>query len=391
MALRRAIAICSSLNRHFLIAPSSRLPPEHSNEPKSAPFMRDASDKNREKTPSGRLPPSLIDALSRASAVFRAPVEGPSARTHRNDSGATPLLIEGIVKRFGTLTAVDGIALEVRDRECLGLIGPNGAGKSTLIRCIVGRALPDSGTALLFGEPADSPGARAALGWVPQELALYPLLTSRENLEFFGRYQGLSGPALREAVRWCLDWSALAERSDEVVKKLSGGMKRRLNMACGLIHRPRVVLMDEPTVGVDPQSRNRIFDMIEALRAEGMAVVYTTHYMEEAERLCDRIAVVDHGKIIALGTKEELVRDAFGGQSEILVRFASGTNVSAWAESREGRMEGDVAHFTVARPTAVAELLDAAGRAGFDVADVILRRPNLESLFLRLTGRDLRE
>ena len=141
-----------------------------------------------------------------------------------------------------------------------------------------------------------------SLGWVPQELALYPRLTCRENLESFSRYHGLSGAALKAAVAWGLDWAALTERGTEIVKNLSGGMKRRLNMAAGLVHRPKIALMDEPTVGVDPQSRLRIFEMIEQLRGEGMSIIYTTHYMEEAERLCDRIAIIDHGRIIALGT-----------------------------------------------------------------------------------------
>ena len=205
--------------------------------------------------------------------------------------------------------------------ECLGLLGPNGAGKSTLIRSIVGRVAPDAGTIAVFGSAADSAGARTALGWVPQELALYPRLTCRENLESFGRYYGLSGGALRDAVAWCLDWAALTDRAAELVKNLSGGMKRRLNMAAGLIHRPKLILMDEPTVGVDPQSRNRIFEMIEKLHGEGMSIIYTTHYMEEAERLCDRIAIVDHGRIIAMGSHEELVQRTFGSRSEVLAKF----------------------------------------------------------------------
>src|SRR5215471_9228385 len=230
----------------------------------------------------------------------RKRVSGGQKRCSMSSFNSTPLRIEGLVKRFGSVTAVDGIGLDVRAGECFGLLGPNGAGKSTLIRSIVGRVRPNSGRILIFGETAESAAARAALGWVPQELAIYPRLTSRENLESFGRYHGLKGDELEQAITWCLEWAALADRDHEVVNHLSGGMKRRLNMAAGLIHRPRIVLMDEPTVGVDPQSRLRIFEMIEALRREGMSVIYTTHYMEEAERLCDRIAIIDHGLIIAL-------------------------------------------------------------------------------------------
>jgi ABC-2 type transport system ATP-binding protein len=301
------------------------------------------------------------------------------------------LCVDSIVKRFGEVTAVDGVSLEVRERSCFGLLGPNGAGKSTLIRSIVGRALPDSGSLQVFGEPADSPAARAQLGWVPQELALYSLLTCRENLEAFGRYQGLRGKALSDAIAWCLEWAALADRADTTVKTLSGGMRRRLNMAAGLIHRPRLVLLDEPTVGVDPQSRNRIFEMVEGLRKEGTTAIYTTHYMEEAERLCDRIAIMDHGRIIAQGTKEELVTRSFGGRSDVIMHFASATNAAAWAASRGGTVEDGVAHFALERTTDIASLLDSASCEGLEVIDVTLRRPNLESVFLQLTGRDLRQ
>jgi ABC-2 type transport system ATP-binding protein len=182
----------------------------------------------------------------------------------------------------------------------LGLLGPNGAGKSTLIRSMAGRVIPDASRVSLFGAPAESAAARRALGAVPQELALYRRLTCRENLESFGRFQGMAGPPLQEALAWRLEWAALEARAAEPVMNLSGGMKRRLNMAAGLVHHPKLVLMDEPTTGVDPQSRNRIFEMIEKLRGEGTSMIYTTHYMEEAERLCDRIAIVDHGRIIAL-------------------------------------------------------------------------------------------
>jgi len=303
-----------------------------------------------------------------------------------------PLQIDSIVKRFGEVTAVDGISLDVLERACLGLLGPNGAGKTTLIRSIVGRVRPDSGSVRVFGQPANSLAARKELGWVPQELALYPLLTTRENLDAFGRYQGLRGKALREAIEWCLDWASLADRADSIVKTLSGGMRRRLNMAAGLVHRPRIVLLDEPTVGVDPQSRNHIFEMVEALRAAGATVIYTTHYMEEAERLCDSIAIVDHGRIIAQGSKDDLVAQSFGTRSDVLMRLAAAAPVSAaWTEARGGTLQDGVAHFPVDRPSDIASLLEAAARDGLDVVDLVLRRPNLESVFLQLTGRDLRQ
>ena len=304
----------------------------------------------------------------------------------------SPLRVVSLVKRFGQVTAVDDISLELRPGECLGLLGPNGAGKSTLIRAIVGRVIPDSGKVTVFGHPAASPAARAALGWVPQELALYPRLTPSENLHAFGRYSGLSGPALAEAVAWCLHWAALEDRAGELTRNLSGGMKRRLNMAAGLIHHPRLVLMDEPTVGVDPQSRNKIFEMIEALRAQGATIIYTTHYMEEAERLCDRVAIVDHGHIIALDTAKALVERAFGSRSQVVARFDGPTDIVAtWVSLHEGRLADSTAEFTVDHPTQIATLLESAAAAGLALVDLSLRRPNLESVFLHLTGRELRD
>jgi len=302
-----------------------------------------------------------------------------------------PLSVDDVRKRFGAVTAVAGVSFEILPASCFGLLGPNGAGKSTLIRSIMGRVRPDSGSIRVFGHPVGSAAARANLGWVPQELAVYPLLTCRENLEAFGRYHGLRGPALDEAILWCLDWAALTDRSGTPVKTLSGGMKRRLNMAAGLIHRPRLVLLDEPTVGVDPQSRNRIFEMVEALRAQGMTIIYTTHYMEEAERLCDTIAIIDHGRIIALGSKEALVAQAFGSRSSVTIHFnRHQTNLGAWAAAHGGTSEDSAVHCTIEKPSEIAALLDAASRDGFEILDVTLQRPNLESVFLYLTGKELR-
>lgn len=303
-----------------------------------------------------------------------------------------PLEVHALVKSFGVVKAVAGVSLELQTGECFGLLGPNGAGKSTVIRGIVGRVIPDAGRISIFGSTAGSAEARAALGWVPQELAVYPRLTCKENLRAFGRYHGLSGSKLDESIAWCLDWAALQDRAGELAKNLSGGMKRRLNMAAGIIHRPRVVLMDEPTVGVDPQSRIRIFEMIEGLGAEGTSIVYTTHYMEEAERLCDRIAIIDHGRIIALGTNEDLVHDAFASRSQVTARFEGNSpEIAAWVERRGGQIVDGCAQFTIANSVEIASLLQDAAEDGLELADVSLRRPNLESVFLHLTGRELRD
>jgi ABC-2 type transport system ATP-binding protein len=314
----------------------------------------------------------------------------PKMDASSNGTGL-PLRVESLMKRFGATTAVADVSLEIQAGACFGLLGPNGAGKSTLIRSIVGRVRPDSGTVSIFGHAVGSAAARADMGWVPQELALYPLLTCRENLQAFGRYQGMSGRKLDDAIAWCLEWASLADRAKSPVKALSGGMKRRLNMAAGLIHRPRLILLDEPTVGVDPQSRNRIFEMVEVLHAEGATIIYTTHYMEEAERLCDMIAVIDHGRIIALGSKEALVAQVFGTRSSVTMRVQPGpVDLAAWAAAQGGTAQENTVLVSVERPSAIGGLLEAAARDRLEILDVTLQRPNLESVFLHLTGKELR-
>src|SRR5262245_6439558 len=213
-------------------------------------------------------------------------------------------------KSFGTTRALDGLSLTLGEGELLGLLGPNGAGKTTLIRAIAGRVRLDAGSVSLYGRELQPERARPDLGVVPQENALYPLLTARENLETFGQLNGLVGKHLRERVAWALEWSGLADRARSEVKTFSGGMKRRLNLACGVLHEPKLVLLDEPTVGVDPQSREKIYDMLDGLRAAGTALLLTTHYLEEAEARCERITIVDHGRAIASGTLGELVEKA---------------------------------------------------------------------------------
>jgi ABC-2 type transport system ATP-binding protein len=220
-----------------------------------------------------------------------------------------PLSVRELRKSFGAVQAVDGLSFDVKPGECFGLLGPNGAGKTTTIHMIVGALHPDSGEVRILGDKDPTrPSVRSKLGVAPQSLALYQDLTGEENLAFFGKLYRLSGPRLRERVEMALEFAGLTSRRKDRISAYSGGMQRRLNLVCGLLHEPPVLLMDEPTVGVDPQSRNLIFENIEALKRLGRTILYTTHYMEEAERLCDRVAIMDQGKILALDTVGALLR-----------------------------------------------------------------------------------
>jgi len=307
-----------------------------------------------------------------------------------------PLEVERLVKRFGETVALDDVSLTVRAGECVGLLGPNGAGKSTLIRSIVGRVIPNSGRVTVFGAAAGSTAARMALGWVPQELAIYPRISCKENLASFGRYYGLRGQPLKEAIAWCLHWAALEDRQGEVAKKLSGGMKRRLNMAAGMMHRPNVMLLDEPTVGVDPQSRNAIFDNLETLKKRGKTLVYTTHYMEEAERLCDRLVIIDRGKVIADDDMQGLhrllpaanvlsieLKNADGLQPEEM-RALPGVHS---AGMRGATLRIEVRDLAADSPG----ILQWLAARGYSFESLTSERASLETVFLTLTGRSLRD
>ena len=217
------------------------------------------------------------------------------------------LSVRGLRKSYGDRVAVDGLSLEVRTGEAFGFLGPNGAGKSTTLSCMTGLLAPDAGEVLLDGGSPTDPAVRKSLGIAPQSLALYPELSADENLRYFGRLHGLSGKRLSERVDWALQLAGLTDRRDDRVAAYSGGMQRRLNLACALVHEPRLVLLDEPTVGIDPQSRHHVFETIEGLRRSGLTIVYTSHQMEEVERLCDRIAIIDHGKLLACDTLPNLL------------------------------------------------------------------------------------
>ncbi len=293
-------------------------------------------------------------------------------------------------KSFGATRALDGLSLALEAGEMLGLLGPNGAGKTTLIRAIAGRVRLDNGTVSLFGRVLEAGAIRTDLGVAPQENALYPLLSARENLETFGRLNGLEGKHLRERTAWALEWTGLAERAGSVVKSFSGGMKRRLNLACGVLHEPKLVLLDEPTVGVDPQSREKIYDMLGALRADGASLLLTTHYLEEAEARCERIVVVDHGRAIAAGTLSELVEQAGLTGRRVRVRL----DRAAASPPAGFRAEGDAQLLTASIHDVGAELpglLARLGNAGLAVRDLEVRSASLQAVFLELTGKELRE
>jgi ABC-2 type transport system ATP-binding protein len=304
------------------------------------------------------------------------------------------LTLSSVTKRFGAITALDQVSLEIAPGECFGLLGPNGAGKSTLMSLVAGLRVPDAGTITLDGatlSPANV-AARVAIGLVPQTLALYDDLSAEQNLRIFGGLYGLRGAELRARVDEGLVSVQLADRRHDPVKTFSGGMQRRLNLVAALLHRPKLLLCDEPTVGVDPQSRNAIFDFLEARTREGLTLIYSTHYMEEATRLCSRIGIIDHGKILALGTLDELLAQ-LPFEDEIRFPAAAATAGFATALAAHGRMTcDDDTHYFGAPPSfKVSEFYQLAENHGLSARLFAHERPTLEALFLHLTGRKLRE
>lgn len=310
--------------------------------------------------------------------------------------------IESLTKRYGAAVAVDDLSLCAMPGEITGLLGPNGAGKSTTIACVSGLRTPDAGRVRVLGHDVQRERRRALeqLGVVPQELALYDELSARENLEYWGAAYGLRGRVLRERAAAVLEQLGLAERADERITSFSGGMQRRLNFGCALLHTPRVLVLDEPTVGVDPQSRVRLLELVRQAADAGAAVLYTTHHMQEAEQVCDRLAIVDHGKLIAFGTLPEL-QARLGGRDILSLsgRFDA-PSARAALEGLRATL-GDFALNTLdahALQLAVrdgarvlAQVLAALEAAGNEVRETSLRQPSLESLFLALTGKELRE
>lgn len=315
-----------------------------------------------------------------------------------------PAMVEvlELVKQYSgaTTPAVDGVTFSVDQGEVFSLLGPNGAGKTTTLSVLSCLLAPTSGDARLGGHSvrADPMGVKRLLGVVPQEVALYLPLTASENLNFWGKMYGLGGADLKRRVDEALDLVGLRDRAGERIETYSGGMRRRINIAVGLLHRPEVLFMDEPTVGIDPQSRRSILDTVKALNQQGMTVLYTTHYMEEAQELSHRIGVIDHGKLIALGTLEELTR--LVGQEDAIELRIAGEHVPPELTEALRRLpgisqvsaeDGAVRLLVPDANRALADVVAAVGAHGAKIASVAVQEPNLEAVFLHLTGRALRD
>jgi len=305
--------------------------------------------------------------------------------------------IENLLKCYNNLRAVDDISFDVKEGELFGFLGPNGAGKTTTLSMISGLLKPDKGTVRVGGiDVWQSPKkAKQLLGLIPQDLALYEELNARENLMFWGSLFHLPKTALKANIDLWLERVGLSDRAKEPVSKFSGGMKRRLNLAIGLVHNPRVVLLDEPTVGIDPQARNNILDIIRDIAKEGTTILFTTHHLEEAEALCDRLAIIDHGKILATGSVEELALVVGDGN---VVTISGDFTAVRFKEVLE---KTQFPVLNVADQTAtlslnqqgkmLASLLQILNKANIEITDIAMKKPNLESVFLKLTGRELRD
>ena len=319
-----------------------------------------------------------------------------------------PIIVaRDLYKSYSNTYAVQGISFDISRGEIFGLLGPNGAGKTTTISMLTGLIEPTSGTVRVDGDNIDQHARvmKVKLGLVPQELALYPTLTAFDNLVFFGRIYGLRGKQLSSRVDAVLSMVGLADRANDTIETFSGGMKRRINIAAGLVHEPEILFLDEPTVGVDPQSRNAIFESIETLNQAGLSILYTTHYMEEAERLCDRVAILDHGRIIAMDSPKEMIRSLGGGiirmglQSHIDIVLKRGREhpaVKAISPTNNDPMDNDqVDNELIIEPhhtqDALMVLLEITNQLDTRITSLEVLEPNLETVFLRLTGKSLRD
>jgi ABC-2 type transport system ATP-binding protein len=306
--------------------------------------------------------------------------------------------VQGLVKKYGDLIAVNGITFDIQEGEIFSLLGPNGAGKTTTISILSTLYLPTAGSASIGGHSVtrEATAVRNIIGVVPQELALYEDLTARENLVFWGQMYGLSGKGLARRVDEVLEQIGLADKAKLRVKTYSGGMKRRVNIGVGLLHKPRLLFMDEPTVGIDPQSRRAILDNVKDLNQKGMTVLYTTHYMEEAAELSHHIAIMDKGKVIAYGTHDELIK-LVGELTRIDITLNSEADriLAAWRKTegvaRIDSTDDKVTALVDDSNRVLPRLFDAAAEAGIRITSVDIQEPNLEMVFLHLTGRALRD
>ncbi len=302
--------------------------------------------------------------------------------------------IKNVTKKFPTVTALDNISLEIQKKEFFGLLGPNGAGKSTLMNLLIGYLDADEGGLIIAGETVTRSNleSRRKIGLVPQSIALYDDISAQENLEIFGSFFGIRKNLLRAVIAENLNRVELYDRRKDKVKGFSGGMKRRLNIAASLLHDPEIILCDEPTVGVDPQSRNAIFDYLEKLNEEGKTIIYTTHYMEEAERLCSRIAIIDHGKIIAAGTLDELLL-MLPYEQTILINKNPSTEQKKDLFAKFGTLLNDQERYEL-KPNEklkLSEFFKTMEDNGIGYNSIDVNKPTLEALFLHLTGRRLRD
>lgn len=308
------------------------------------------------------------------------------------------LKVENLYKNFGNIAAVAGISFEVKRGEVFGLLGPNGAGKSTTISIISTLLPPSRGQIFFEGESIfeNSRNLRQKLGIVPQDIALYPTLTGYENLRFWGNLYGLKGPELKERIYEVADIIGLNERLKDKVEKYSGGMKRRLNIGAALLHKPDLLIMDEPTVGIDPQSRSHILETVLKLNAQGMTIIYTTHYMEEAEELCSRICIMDEGKIIASGTKQELV-ELVKERTRINIKLDNiSDNMPQVFKEITGVLDAAILDDTVTLfgengDILLAEIISKVLEEKSKIQSIDIHKPDLEAVFLHLTGKALRD
>lgn len=317
--------------------------------------------------------------------------------SHQGANGGSMITVTDLEKRFGALAAVDRITFEVNEGELFGFLGPNGAGKTTTLNMISGLLKPDAGRVVMDGiDVWQTPKqAKRILGLVPQDLALYEELTATENLNFWGGLYQLPKAELKRNIAELLERVGLSDRAKEPVKNFSGGMKRRLNLAIGLVHKPRLVLLDEPTVGIDPQARNAILDIIREVARDGATILFTTHHLEEAEALCERIAIIDHGRILEHGTLDQLALVVGDGDVATVKGAFSAAQVEQAVQGSGLRLLSATENLATLslghNGVGVAQMVETLSRAGVEIADLSIQKPNLESVFLKLTGRELRD